>query len=84
MPGFEKGKIKVVWIESDPGKIYSKMFDVKKEAQEFAKAKGENYLIFALIKQSRMEEFSWRLLPYGRYKFYLRLTQSINTVRGVF
>jgi len=74
---YEKGKVKVVWIESDPEKIYSKMFDSEKEAEKFAKVKVD-YIVFALERQRNMEEFSWRILPYGKYKLYLLLVKSLN------
>lgn len=69
---FEKDTIKVVWIEDDPGKIYSRMFDNETEAEAFAKDK-KDYLIFTLITQKNMEDFSWELLPYGRHKIYRTL-----------
>lgn len=72
---YKKGKIKVVWIEDDPKKIYSKMFDVQKEAKKFVQGK-KDFLIFALKSQSNMEDFVWKLLPYGRYKVYLSLIGS--------
>lgn len=75
---YERGKIKVVWIEDDPEKIYSKMFDTEKKAKKFAKGK-KDCLVFILENQSNMEEFSWKLLPYGRYKLYLRLIGSLHT-----
>lgn len=76
---YEKGTIKVVWIEDDPEKIYSKMFEGKKEAEEFTKEK-KDYLVFSLEKQSNMEKFAWKLLPYGRYKLYLRLIRGLSVL----
>ncbi|MBI4035751.1 hypothetical protein HY383_02290 [Candidatus Daviesbacteria bacterium] len=76
---YGKGKIKVVWIEYDPKKIYSKMFDGKKEAEEFAKEK-KAYLVFSLEKQSNMEKFTWKLLPYGKYKTYLGLIRGLHAL----
>jgi hypothetical protein len=67
---YEKGTIKVVWIERDLHEIYSKMFDNEADAAEFGETK-EDYVIFSLIKQEHMEEFAWELLPYGKYKLYL-------------
>ncbi len=69
---YEKGTIKVVWILNNPHRIYSKMFDNEPDAEEFAKAK-KDYIIFALVKQERMEEFEWEILPYGKYKLYMKL-----------
>ncbi len=59
----------MVWVEDDPEVICSKMFDDEKGAVAFAKSK-EDYLIFGLIHQEKMETFSWKLLPYGRYQPY--------------
>jgi hypothetical protein len=70
MKNYEEGKLKVVWIESNPEEIYSKMFEGKKAALAFAKGK-DDFLLFRLIAQKKMEKFSWELLPYGRYKYYL-------------
>lgn len=75
---YERGKIKVVWVEQDPQKIYSKMFDTEKAAERFVKGKKEDYIIFALETQSNMEEFSWRILPYGKYKLYSLLVKSLH------
>lgn len=72
---FEKGKIKVVWIKSDPLRIYSKMFENIKAAVEFGEKK-EDYIIFSLVQQKDMQEFEWKLLRYGKYKLYTALVQS--------
>ena len=71
MKPYEKGIVKVVWIEMDkgPDEIYSKMFNSLTEGIEFAKDK-ENFLVFGLVSQKNMEEFSWQLLPFGKYKLY--------------
>ena len=65
---YERGTIKVVWID-DSEFIYSKMFNDEVNAEEFAKDK-KDYLIFKLVKQKNMEDFTWKLLNYGRYKVY--------------
>lgn len=75
---YEKGKIKVVWIEDNPEKIYSKMFNSEAEAKKFS-AEKKDFVVFALEKQTNMEEFSWKLLPYGRYKLYLRLIKTLRS-----
>ena len=69
---YESGTIKVVWLEKDADKIYSKMFDTPAEAEKFGKTK-KNYVIFSLIDQQNMEEFSWKLLPYGNHQLYIKL-----------
>ena len=66
---YEKGTIKIVWIEKDPGKIYSKMFNSIPEALIYSK-KLEDYLIFKLISHKEMRDFSWEILPYGNSKLY--------------
>jgi hypothetical protein len=65
---YEKGTIKIVWIE-DSELIYSKMFESEEDAEKFAHDK-KDYLIFKLVTQKNMEDFSWVILPYGRYKIY--------------
>jgi hypothetical protein len=72
---FEKGLIKVVWIENDPKRIYSKMFDTVKEAEGFAKEK-KDYIIFRLLKQKDLKEFSWEILAYGQHKLYNLLVSN--------
>ena len=74
---YEKGTIKVVWVERDPEKIYSKMFNEELEAEQFGKTK-EDYVIFALESQKGMEEFSWKILPYGRHKLYTKLVKTLR------
>lgn len=79
---YEKGTIKMVWIDEDPGKIYSKMFSDEKKAYQFSRGL-KDYLIFSLIEHKDMEEFSWELLPYGRHKIYntlFRLYRSRMTL----
>lgn len=65
---YERGLIKVVWIDNNEF-IYSKMFDDEKPAEKFAKDK-KDYLIFKLVRQNDMEDFTWKLLKYGRYDVY--------------
>ena len=69
MREYEKGEIKVVWIGTDPKKIYSKMFNELEPAVKFIQQK-QDCLIFKLDKQQKMEEFEWTILPYGRHKEY--------------
>jgi len=79
--GYEAGKIKVVWIETDPKKIYSKMFDEIEQALAFTKSKTD-YLVFKLDRQEKMEKFEWSILPYGRYQEYdmaIKLYQKFGT-----
>ncbi|MBI4225575.1 hypothetical protein HY612_00505 [Candidatus Roizmanbacteria bacterium] len=74
---YEKGTIKVVWIEADLSGIFSKMFTNLEEAKKFGKSK-KDYIIFALIKQKNMQDFEWKILPHGKHKLYrlaLRLYQ---------
>ncbi len=78
---YEKGTIKVVWIDKNPAKIYSKMFYNEQAAKDFAKKK-KNYLILALISQVNMEKFSWEILPYGRYKVYKTFINRYNKYEG--
>src|SRR3989344_5353940 len=67
----EKGTVKVVWV-TNTDKIHSKMFDNAKTAEKFAEEK-KDYLVFKLIKQKNMEEFTWKILPLGRYPIYKTL-----------
>ena len=71
----EEGTIKVVWVEKDSTRIYSKMFEDIKEAQTFGKTKGD-YLIFKLLQQENYTYYEWKLLPYGRHKDYFNLVQT--------
>ena len=47
---YEKGTIKVVWLDENINKIHSKMFESEAEAENYAQPK-KDYLIFKLIKQ---------------------------------
>lgn len=78
---YEKGTIKVVWIESNVSKIYSKMFNNEKSAEGFAHNK-EDYIIFSLINQKNMKEFSWKLLPYGKYLLYKSMVGFYKKHKG--
>ena len=78
---YEKGTIKVVWVENNIHEIHSKMFEDEKEAADFAKEKNE-YIIFSLIKQNNMETFSWKILPYGNHKVYLMLMRMYHKFKG--
>lgn len=80
---YEKGTIKVVWVEDNIHEIHSKMFEDEKKAAEFAKEK-KDYIIFSLIKQDNMETFSWKILPYGNHKVYLMLLRNYHRFRGNF
>lgn len=82
-PTYEKGTIKVVWIENDPEEIYSQMFESEIEAEKFAQGK-KDYLIFALITQKNMQEFSWKILPYGKYKIYTLLFKNYRKYKTGF
>lgn len=68
---YKKGTIKVVWI-TDGKEIFSKMFDNERSAVNFSKDL-KDFLIFELLERKQMEEFTWKLLPYGRHDLYLKL-----------
>lgn len=72
---YEKGIVKVVWVGQALTKINSKMFDTVDDARRFAKKKHD-YLIFHLISQKNMKDFSWELLPFGSYRFYLNILKN--------
>jgi len=72
----ERGTIKVVWVSKNPKKIFSKMFNSLKEAEEFANKKKKS-LIFQLVKYNNMRHFEWNILPYGKAKIYLKLLKRI-------
>lgn len=78
---YEKGTIKVVWI-TDGKLIFAHMFEEEAEAVKFAEGK-EDYLIFRLVKEEQMREFTWELLPYGRYHLYQELLKRRNQVLGL-
>ncbi|MCH8821506.1 hypothetical protein IID23_03195 [Patescibacteria group bacterium] len=77
---FEKGTIKVVWVEDDPKRIYSKMFESVKDVEKFAKEK-QDYIVFKLIRQKNLEEFEWEIMPLGRYQLYETLLKNYNKHR---
>ena len=79
---FEKGKIKVVWVGKNSKEIYSKMFDETPKALKFAENK-KDFVIFKLLKQKNLEDFSWELLPYGKYKLYEFLFKSYKHIKTV-
>ena len=68
----ENGTIKVVWISRNGKRIFSKMFKTISEAKKFGKKK-KDFLIFKLINHKKMQEFEWKLLPYGNGEAYLTL-----------
>lgn len=75
---YEKGIVKVVWVDiENSDKIYSKMFNDEASAKEFAQSK-QSHLIFKLEDQSNMEEFSWKILPFGKYKMYKFLLKNYS------
>jgi hypothetical protein len=75
---YEKGTIKVVWI-TDGEEIYAHMFESEADAVQFAQDK-EDYLIFRLLREKNMEEFTWKLLPYGRAGLYKILLAKRNVI----
>ena len=68
----ERGVVKVVWASKNGKKIYSKMFNSSKDAVKFGESK-KHFLVFQLVKRKKMEEFEWKLLPYGHSKLYFNL-----------
>lgn len=78
---FGKGTIKVVWIDKNVKQIYSKMFEGLDEAIKFSKDK-KDFLVFKLLKQKNLEDFSWEILPYGQYKLYDMLMKNYKRYRG--
>ena len=68
---YEKGTVKVVWIDGGE-KIYSKMLDDEEKACSFSQNK-KDFLIFKLLSECNMEEFTWKLLPHGRFDLYSKL-----------
>lgn len=79
-PVYEKGTIKVVWVEDNPRTIFSRMFEDEKEAEDFAEGK-KDYIIFRLLYQKNMEEFSWEILPYGHHKIYTILVKTFRFLK---
>lgn len=70
----EKGTIKVVWVTKNTKRIYSRMFENIELADMFGKTK-KDYIIFRLVKQKNMKAFEWEILPYGKYKIYLKILE---------
>ncbi len=78
---FEKGTIKVVWVNKNIQQIHSKMFDVLEDAINFSKGK-KDFLIFKLLRQKNLEDFSWEILPYGQHKLYKMLMKNYKRYKG--
>lgn len=70
---YREGTIKLTWIDPENYKILNgKMFTSVNEAlNSVPESKGNNWLIFKLIKTDG-QEYNWELLPYGKYKGYER------------
>lgn len=68
---YKEGTIKLTWIDPNNYKILNgKMYDTIDEAlKNIPKSKGDNWLIFKLIKTDG-NEYNWELLPYGKHKGY--------------
>ncbi len=81
MQVFEKGTIKVVWIGKNIKQIHSKMFDDLEDSIKFSEDK-KDFLIFKLLKQKNLEDFSWEILPYGQYKLYDMLMKNYKRYKG--
>lgn len=71
MKPYERGTIKVVWLDKDPERIYSKMFDSVEEATVFTKDL-KDFIVFSLVSQEGMETFEWKLLPFGQHSLYIK------------
>lgn len=72
---FEKGTVKVVWVDKNAKQIHSRMFYEQDDAIKFSKGK-KDFLVFKLLKQKSLEDFSWEILPYGKYKLYNLLMKN--------
>lgn len=67
---YKNGTIKLTWINpKDYSILESTMYNTLEEAVANSKDKN-NFLIFELIS-SEGEKYSWKLLPYGKYKAFL-------------
>lgn len=77
---YKPGTVKVVWVGKDINLIHSSMFKSVDKARDFAKDK-KDYLIFSLTSQDEMEDFVWKLLPYGRYNIYKRLIEKYRKLK---
>ena len=68
----KQGTIKLTWINSDDETyLNSKMFLNLQDAKLFAdKMEGKSHLFFQLGKADG-ENYTWKLLPYGKHKQYL-------------
>lgn len=79
----ERGTVKVVWLSDQINKVHSKMFDDLRSAQEFAKAK-EDFLMFKLLTHKDYKDYSWEILPYGRYSLYKKAMELYKKYKGAF
>jgi hypothetical protein len=60
--------VKVVWLNSNPEILKSKMFDSIDDAVNYGKSKG-TFLVMELENQGG-GEYQWKLLPYGQHESY--------------
>ena len=52
------------------------LIDVAQKSFKKNKDKTKKYINWKLIKQKDMNEFSWEILPYGRYSIYKKLAMK--------
>tara|TARA_R110000824_G_scaffold124256_2_gene282554 strand:+ start:1319 stop:1651 length:333 start_codon:yes stop_codon:yes gene_type:complete len=76
---YKQGIIKLTWIDpTDSTFLKSKMFTNLQDAKLFMpESKGNNHLFFQLSKREG-DNYTWKLLPYGKHKQYLYGMQITN------
>ncbi len=75
------GTIKLTWINpNDFSVLESQMYDPKRLDLALADAKGKpDWMIFQLTSTTN-DAYTWKLLPYGTYKSFIRSMQFRNSV----
>jgi hypothetical protein len=77
------GTLKVTWInENDYKTLRSQMFkkDELEEAIAYGKFMAKNdFMIFELVDQPQNDSYTWKLLPYGDAKRFVRTMENFNS-----
>lgn len=75
---YNRGTIKIAWIDDDYTIMKSKMFNSVKKAEAFAdKHDIDDYMIMELVKRSG-HHYQWKVLPYGNWPKYNRYMKLKN------
>ena len=78
------GTIKVTWIKKEDFTILNSQMFKKQDLQkaiDFAKnvSQGKDFMIFELVETNKNDGYTWKLLPYGDYKRFVRTMQNADS-----